>query len=451
MSIHVCIVGGGGGASNAANMVRRLDQEARIDIFTDRSEIGNQPCEIPFVLKGDLSSWNDTFVFKSKFYKERDINVHFESEVTEILRSQRRLTAAGSVYDYDKLILDLGAVPIIPPLPGLDGSSEYVLATGLETARRLEEVIARDSEAAVVGVGQIGLEMAAALRARGYQSVHLLGRSDRVLRAYLDEEFARRIEARITDSGIDLVLSTTINEVASRNGRKVLSLPDRELVVGFVLFAAGSRPNVELARQAGLKLGETGAIAVNEYLQTSDPDIYAIGDCAQNWDTVLGERRLYQTATSAARGGRIAATNAVLGNTLPYHGTAMPFIMEAFGLQVGTVGFTESEAREKGIDVASAVTTTATRRRMFGGRTVNLKLIADLRTRTLVGAQVIAEELVAGKIDRLALAIAERVPIDRLALTDTCYYPTVGTAYEPVVMALDNLRLQLDGYEADRR
>lgn len=442
--MKVCIVGGGGGASNAANVIRRLNDEAQIDIFTDRAEIGNQPCEIPFVLKGDLPSWNDTFVFTRKFYDQRNVTVHLNNEVTEIIRAEKRLIAAGKGYNYDKLILDLGATPAIPPIPGIDGQNEFVLTTSLKTARVFQEAIPQHSTAAIMGTGQIAVEVAAVLRANNYEKIYLLGRSESLLRAYLDQDMAERVEARIRDKGIDLILRARVNSITSQNGKKILSLPDQELKVDFVFFATGSRPNVALAQRAGLEIGETGGILVDEYLQTSDPDIYAIGDCTENWDAILGLKRLYQTATSAARGGRIAATNLVRGNVLPYQGTTMPFIMEASGYQVGTVGFTESYARERGLDVLSNVTTTATRRRAFGGRTIHIKLIASRQTRALVGAQIMSEELVAGKIDRLSVAIAERVPVERLAVIDTCYSPTVGTAYEPLVMALDELRFKID-------
>jgi len=442
--MKVCIVGGGGGASNAANVIRRLDKGAQSDIFTDRAEIGNQPCEIPFVLKGDLPSWNDTFVFRQKFYSERDINVHLNTEVTEIIRSEKRLIAGGESYSYDKLILDLGAIPTIPPIPGIDGQNEFVLTTNLNAARVFEEAIPRHSTAAIIGTGQIALEVAAVLKARDYERIHLLGRSESLLRAYLDKDMAERVEARVRDKGIDLILSAKIRSIMSQNGKKMLSLPDQELKVDFVFFGTGSRPNIALAQRAGLEIGETGGILVNEYLQTSDADIYAIGDCTENWDAISGWKRLYQTATSAARGGRIAATNLVRGNVLPYQGTTMPFIMEVFGYQVGTVGFTESYARERGLDVLSNTTTTATRRRAFGGKTIHIKLVADRKSRTLVGGQILSEEMVAGKVDRLAVAIAERVPVERLAVIDTCYSPTVGTAYEPLTMALDELRLKLD-------
>jgi NADH oxidase (H2O2-forming) len=442
--MRICIVGGGGAASNAANVIRRLDREAQVDIFTDRPDIGSQPCEIPFVLGGRLPSWDETFVFRSKFYDERNINVHFNTEVTEIDRATKRLAAGKETHGYDKLILDLGALPTIPPIPGIDGSNEYVLATGLRTARALEEVIPRHSKAAIVGTGQVALEVAAALKARGYESVHLIGRSDRILRAYLDPDMEQRIEARVRDEGIDLILSAQIQGIESRNGKKTVSLTDRQLEVDFVFFATGTQPNVALARSAGLDIGETGGILVNEYFQTRDPDIYSIGDCTEVRDAVLGLKRPSQTATGAARAGRIAATNLVLGNVLPYQGTTMAFIMDVFGYQVGTVGYTEAFARESNIDVISNVVATATRRRSFGGKAIHVKLVAERGTEVLVGAQLVSEELVAGKIDRLAVAIAQKIPVRRLALMDTCYHPTAGTAYEPIIMALDELRLKID-------
>ncbi len=448
--MKVCIVGGGGGANNAANVIRRLDKEAQIDIFDKRSEIGHEPCEIPYVLSGFLPSWQDSFVFRPKFYNERNINVHLNTEVTDIIREEKRLIAGGESYSYDKAILDLGSIPIIPPVQGLDGRNEFVLDTSLSTARTLEKAIPRYSSAAIVGVGQIALDLAEVLQARNYDRIYLIGRADRVLRAYLDKDMAEIVKARIEQRGIDLILSAQINSIKSRKGKKVISLPERELEVDLALFATGSKPNVELAKKAGIKVSESGAIAVNEYLQSSDPSIYAIGDCMENWDRIAGSKRIYQTATSGATTGRIAATNLVLGNILPHQGTVMALVTEVFGYEVGTVGFTETHARKQGLDIVCSITRTATRRRSYGGKPIHIKLIADHKAQYLVGAQIISEEMVAGKIDRLALAIAEKIPVQKLAVIDTCYSPTVGSAYESTVMALDQLIPQLreKGYVA---
>jgi len=441
--LKICIVGGGGGASNAANVIRSLDKQSQIDIFTNRDEIGNLPCEIPFVLNGILPSWESSFAFRGKFYDERNIEVHLNKEVTEIVRQEKRLTAGGENYNYDKAILDLGANPAIPPMSGMDGWNEFSLNSGLKQAITFEESIPKYRSAAVIGVGQIAIEVAAILSARSYTHIYLVGRSDRILRSYLDKDMSEMVEDRIRENGIELVLSSKVTRAATKKNGKLLSLPDRDIEIDFVFLATGSEPNVELAQKAGIRIGATGAIAVNEYLQTSDPDIYAIGDCMENRERITGTKMRYQTATNAARSGRIAGKNLVLGNVIHYSGTVMPFITEIFGYQVGTVGFTETYAKERGLDIVSSTTTTSTRRRVLGGKPICIKLIADRGTRNLVEAQLIGEELVAGKIDRLAVAIAEKITVDQLSLADTCYSPTTGTGYEAVTMALDELEKKL--------
>jgi len=438
--MKVCIVGGGGGANNAANVTRSLDKDAQIDIFTTRDEIGYIPCEIPFVLRGVVPSWEDSFAFREKFYQQRNITVHLNTEVTDILRKEKRLVAGGNTYDYDKVILDLGGSPTIPPIPGLDGWNELVLSTDLRYARTLEQAISRYTSAAIVGAGMIGLEIAEVFLEKSYSTIYSLDILENALGLLLDKEMAEVLEQRIKERGVELILPARIESIATREGKKIVSLPDRELEVDFVLFATGSRPNVKLARKAGIEVGETGAVAVNEYLQTSDPDIYAIGDCMENSDAVRGSKILYQTATNTARSGKIAATNLTLGNVLLYEGTTMTFITEIFGYQVGAVGFTESYARNNGFDVCTSITKTATRRRLFGGKPIHIKLIADRNSHTLIGGQVVSEESVAAQIDKLSLAIAEKIPVERLSLIDTCYSPPVSTAYAPLTMALDNIR-----------
>jgi NADPH-dependent 2,4-dienoyl-CoA reductase/sulfur reductase-like enzyme len=441
--LKVCIVGGGGGASNAANVIRNLNKDVQIDIFTNRGEMGNLPCEIPFVLKDVLPSWESSFAFRNKFYEDRNIEVHLNKEVTEIIIQEKRLTAGGENYNYDKAILDLGAIPAIPPIPGLDGRNEFSLSSGLKQAKAFEDAIPKYKSAAIIGAGQIALEVAAILKSKSYSQVYLVGRSDRVLRAYLDKDMAAIVEDILRGNGIELILSAEIVKIATRGNGKILSLADKELKIDFVFFATSAEPNTKLAQKAGIRIGETGAIAINEYLQTSAPDIYAIGDCMENWERITGTKVRYQTATNAARTGRIAGRNLILGNVVRYSGTVMSFITEIFGYQVGTVGFTETYARDHGLDVVSSITTTSTRRRVFGGKPIRIKLIADRRTQSLVGAQLIGEELVAGKIDKLAIAVAEKMPVERLSFIDTCYSPTTGAGYEALAMALDELQERL--------
>jgi NADH oxidase (H2O2-forming) len=422
--MKVCIIGAGAGGRIASGRIRQLDKQAQIDIFSTQSEIGYAPCEPPFVLKG-VARWDDIF-YPGKFFEENNITVHLSTEVTDILRKEKRIIAGGKSYPYDKLILSPGAIPSIPPIPGLDGKNEFTLSSNIADGRAIEKIIPKYTSAAVIGAGAIGVEITLALIAKGYRKVYLLDMMDNILPAGLDKDMASKVEPVMQEKGIELVLSASIKGIKSESGRKHIILPDRELEVDIIFLTTGAKPNVELARKAGIEIGETGGILVNQYLQTSDPDTYAAGDCLENWDMMTGSKTRRLMVTTAGRTGSVAGENLVKGNTTPYEGTLMTFVIEIFGNQIGAAGFTERLAREKGLDVVSATVSSPTSRPHLGDKILHHKLIADRQTGTLVGAQVISEEIIRSTISELSLAIAEKVPLHRLALLETPYSPAVG-------------------------
>lgn len=423
--MRVCIIGGGAGGRSASGRIRQLDKQGQIDVFTRQDEIGYAPCELPFVLRGDVVAWDDIF-YPGGFFEERQINVHLNTEVTDILREEKRIIAGGESYTYDKLVLSLGAIPSIPPIPGLDGGNEFTLSSNIADGRALGDVIPKCNSAAVIGAGAIGIEITLALVGRGYRSVYLLDMLENILPGGLDKDMADRIERVMRESGVELILPAVISSISSESGRKRIVLDGRELEADFVFFATGVRPNVELARKTGLQIGKTGGIVVNQYLQTSDADIYAVGDCMESWDMITGRKRGRQMVTTAGITGELAATNLILGNTLPYQGTAMTFIIEVLGYQVGAVGFTERLAREEGLGVVSHMTTVLPTRPRYGNEPIYCKLIADRETQNLVGAQVISRGSIRGAVDELALAASYRIPLPKLAQIDTPYSPAVG-------------------------
>lgn len=438
--MRVCIIGGGAGGRSAAGRIRQLDGGAHIDLFSTQSEIGYAPCEPPFVLRG-MARWDDIF-YPGDFFEERNIAVHLNTEVTDILRNEKCLVAGNRSYPYDKLLLSPGAVPSIPPIPGLDGNNELTVSTNIADGRSLEKIIPRYASAAVIGAGAIGVEMSMALLARGYRPVYLLDMLENVLPASLDRDMAEKVEKVMRQQGVDLILSASIRRIDGENRGKRVILPDRELEVDLVLITTGARPNVELAQKAGIETGETGGILVNQYLQTSDPDIYAAGDCIENWDMITGSKTRRLMVTTAGRTGDVAARNLVLGNRFPYEGTLLTFVIDIFSHRVATVGFTERLAREKGLDVVSSTTSSPTTRPRYGGRIFHSKLVADRRTRTLVGAQIISEEAIRGIANEMSLSIAEKVPVDRLAQLETPYSPAVGM--DPVRAGLARLVRELN-------
>jgi NADPH-dependent 2,4-dienoyl-CoA reductase/sulfur reductase-like enzyme len=424
--MEVCIIGSGDAGAIAALQIRRLSSQAQIDVFNKREELGCNPCEIPLVLSGSVSKWEDLYrgYRVMPFYEKRNIKLHLNTEVTDILRDKKKIIADGQEYDYDKAILALGATPTIPSFLGLDGKNEFALSTDIEDARTFRDAILKNSSAAIVGGGFIALEIADALIARGYSKVYLLIRRG-IMRAHLDEDMAEELKQILAGKGVQLIMPAHIERISSKNGKKRVVLSDRELEIDFVFLGTGAEPNVKLAQKVGLEIGDTGAIVVNPHLQTSDCDIYAVGDCMENWDMVTGSKRRHQLATNAIRTGYIAGRNALLGNKLSYGGTVMPFVTKIFDYQVGAVGFTEKEAREKGIETISTTVNTPYLREPRGGKPAWYKLIAEPKTQTLVGAQLISQEIVSGTIDKLAVAIANRMPLVKLVQIDSCYSPYV--------------------------
>jgi len=424
--MKVCIVGAGDGGSTAAIQIRRFSSDAQIDIFSKRTSLGCPPCEMPLVIGGTVATWDELIrgFRQTSFWEKRNVAIHLNTKVTDIDRERKCITADGKKYSYDKLILALGAVPVIPSVLGLDGKNEFSLSTDMADGVALSSAVAHSTEAAIVGGGFIALEIGAALKASGYGKVYLLVRRG-ILRSYLDEDMAEKVKDVLTQNGIELILPAKIENISSKGERKYIGLSDRELEVDFVFFATGAKPDVELAQTAGLEIGETGAIVVNEYLQTSDPDIYAIGDCMENRDLVTGSKRRHQLAANAIRTGYIAGRNAVLSNHLIYEGTVMPFVTKIFGHQIGAVGFTEREAREKELETVSVAVDTPRLRERFDGRPAHYKLIADAKRNTLIGAQIVSEEIVSGTVDKLAVAIACRMPLSKLVQIDSCYSPHV--------------------------
>jgi NADPH-dependent 2,4-dienoyl-CoA reductase/sulfur reductase-like enzyme len=422
--MNICIIGAGAAGRNSSGWIRHLDKEAQIDIFSTQSEIGYAPCEPPFVLKG-IAEWQDTF-YRGKFFEDRDISVHLNTEVFDIITEEKRIVAGDRSYPYDKLLLCPGAMPSIPPIPGLDGQNEFTMSTNIADGKAVDKIIPKYSTAAVIGAGAIGIEITLALIARGYRKVYLLDIQENILPAGLDKDMAVKVEQVMQDKGIELILSADISSLKTESGMKHIILPDRELEVEIVFLTTGARPNVEIAREAGIEIGETGGILVNRYLQTSDPDIYAAGDCLENWDMITNSKMSRLMVTTASRTGLVAGENLIKGNSTPYEGTLMTFVIEIFGNQIGAVGFTEKLAREKGMDIITATISSPTMRPHLGKNILHHKLIADRRTGTLIGAQVISQEMIRGTINELALAIAEKVPLPRLALLESPYSPAVG-------------------------
>jgi len=438
--MKVCIVGGGGAGVTAANTIRKLDQKAEITIFTKRKEIGYPPCEIPYLLGRDIPSFEKIIHSKKEDFAKKKIKVLFETTVKKIDLDKKIVFAKGKKYSYDKLVMATGSEPFLPPIKGAKGKKVYQLGTDISSAKKLDKTISHFNSAVIIGAGGIGLEMAIALKKRFYKRVYLIELADRILPSSLDKSMSKTIEKYLEKKGIQLMLSTKIIEIKDLKNKKIVKLADKEICVSFVLFATGSLPRTKLAKESGLTIGKTGGIAVNNYLQTSNPEVFAIGDCMESWEALTGKKTLNMLASNVVRSAKIAAKNIIEKDLISFNGTAYSFAIQVGKFLIACTGYSESYAKKAGLKIASSTHKALTRHIDLGGEPVYIKLVMDKTNRCLVGGQIISQDnIVGGWVDKLVVAISEKISCSRLSLIENLYTPAIDNPYNALTQAIDKL------------
>ncbi|MFO7957585.1 MAG: FAD-dependent oxidoreductase [Candidatus Brocadiia bacterium] len=458
--MKLLIVGGVAGGMSAATRARRLDESAEIIVFEKGPHVSFANCGLPYFIGGTIADRSELLVQTPERLRERfRLDVRTRHEVTGIDRAGHTVTVrdleSGREYseNYHRLILAPGAVPIRPPIPGLDDDEVYVLRN-IEDMDRIDAAAGRhsDGRAVVIGGGYIGLEMAENLTDRGLE-VSVAEMLPQVM-PVLDPEMAAPVHTELRRHDVDLHLSNAVTEVQRQGGRLHVLLQDEtELECDFAVLAVGVRPNTELAEATGLALGSTGGILVDEYLRTSDPDIYAVGDAIEVTDYVTGEPTLVPLAGPANRQGRIAADN-VCGRQSTFRGTQGTGIVKVFGLTVAMTGANEKTLNDLDIDCEEIYIHPASHAGYYpGAERMSGKLLFSPVDGRVLGAQITGGEGVDKRIDALAMAIQARMSVFDLEEAELAYAPPYGSAKDPVNMAgfvaSNVLRGDLDIVHAD--
>ena len=363
---NIVIIGGTACGPKAAARARRCDQEARITIIEQGDSLSTATCGLPYYISGVIENENVLSAIQPNYFQNiMDTQVLTRTRALAIDRKAHTVdivnldTNQHSTMGYDRLVLATGSTPMKIKTDKQYPEGIFTLTTiGDANAIRNYILEMNTKDVVIVGAGLIGLEMAESFVSLGL-SVTILEALDWVLPKLLDFEVAAYIEKHLRDCGVKVLFGQRVTGFkgdTNGNVNKVM-VGDKGIDAGMVLLSLGVRPNSALAKEAGLTIGTSGGIAVNEFLLTSDPDIYAIGDCMENWDRITSRKRTYQTATSGATMGRIAATNLIRGNVLPHQGTVMPFVTQVFNYEVGTIGFTETYAREQGLNAVCNIMT----------------------------------------------------------------------------------------------
>ncbi len=443
------IIGGVAAGMSAASRARKINPRLEIVVLEKGDYVSYGTCGLPYYLANRVRQPEDLIVYTPEFFRrERNIDVRTSHEAVEILPGQKRVRALrkGSqetVFQYDKLILATGGAPAVD-IPGSDAANVFT-CNDLAGAIALKEFIKkhRPRRAAVVGGGYIGLEVAEAFVANG-MAVTVLERSGSVLEN-LEPELIQKLEMRLEDSGVRLIKNTAVRALAGSGSMATVVEygTSGSLDCDLVLLATGVVPRTELAREAGIRLGQTSAIAVDERMATNLPGIYAAGDCVETHHVVLGRPVYLPLGTTANKQGRVAGENAAGGNAR-FAGIVGTAVTKVFGLEVARTGLTVAEARAAGFSCDSVVLEHASRARYFEGKHILLKLVFDRGSERLLGVQMLGEEGVGKRIDVAATALHARMKIAEVAQLDLSYAPPVAPVWEALLIvaneALKKLR-----------
>ena len=447
--MKVVIVGGVAGGATAAARIRRLNEEAEILVFERSGYISYANCGLPYYIGGVIEDPAElTLQTPESFFRRFRIHMKVRHEVTAIHPEKKTVSVknleTGAVFEesYDKLLLSPGAKPVWPDLPGMDSEKLFTLRT-VEDTLRIKEFIDRNKpkSAVMVGGGFIGLEVAENLRELGLE-VTIVQRPKQLMNPF-DSDMAAFIHAEVRKHGVQLALGHSVAGFAEKNGGIDVLLKDNPpLQADLVVLAIGVTPESHLAKDAGLALGMKGSILVNDRMETSVPDIYAVGDAVQVKHYVTGEDALIALAGPANKQGRIAADN-ICGGDSRYLGSQGSSVIKIFDMTAASTGINETNARKSGLDVDTVILSPMSHAGYYpGGKLMTMKVVFEKETYRLLGAQIVGYEGVDKRIDVLATAIHAGLKATQLKDLDLAYAPPYSSAKDPVNMAgfiIDNI------------
>lgn len=440
--MKVVIIGGVAGGASAAARLRRLDEQAEIIVFERTGFVSYANCGLPYYIGGVIEEESALTLQSPKGFWDRfHITVKTSHEVSAIHPEEHTVevhnleTGEHFIETYDKLILSPGAHPIRPELPGIDSKRLFCLRT-VEDTLRIHSYVQehKPTSTVVVGGGYIGIEAAENLRELGLE-VTLLQRPKQLMNS-LDFDMATFVHMKMRDSGINLHLGANVTGFQEVDGRIVTNVAEGSpITADMVLLAIGVMPESHLAKEAGLQLGMKGAIAVNGRMETSAPDVYAVGDAVQIKHQVTGEDAVISLAGPANKQGRIVA-DVIAGLNSRYKGSLGSSVIKVFDLTVANTGLSEKAASAAGYQYESVVLSPGSHAGYYPGATpMTMKVVFEQETLRLLGAQIVGGEGVDKRIDVLATAIQAGIRADQLKNLDLAYAPPYSSAKDPVNMA----------------
>lgn len=441
--MRIIIIGAVAAGTSAAAKARRNSEQAEIVIYEKDRNISYSGCGMPYYIGGEVKDADELTPRDPAFFKSKyNVDIHTQHEVLSVSPANKTLTvknlSSGEIYTdtYDKLIFATGARAALPPIKGSSLPHVFVLRN-IGDMNRIKVFIddSKPKTAAIIGSGFVGLEVCENLKGLGIE-VTVIEKLPQVTPG-LDSDMAVTVQRHLEKNGVTVYTDASADEITQSS---VILSDGRAIAADFVLLATGVRPNTELAQQAGITLGVANAIKVSTAMQTNIPDIYACGDCIEQFHAVTGKPVYRPLGSTANKTGRIAG-DAITGGNLAFRGILGTGIFRIFGMTVGQTGLSEREALEQGYDIAVCHNTKPNKPEYMGGQEMVIKAVADKVTGRILGAQIVGYEGVDKRLDVLVTAITFKARAEDLFHLDLAYAPPFSTTKDPVMytgMILDN-------------
>jgi NADPH-dependent 2,4-dienoyl-CoA reductase/sulfur reductase-like enzyme/rhodanese-related sulfurtransferase len=441
--MKLVVIGAVAAGTSAAAKVRRNDDYAEITIYEKDYDISYSGCGMPYFIGGEIENIEDLVPRDSSFFKKKyNIDLLTRHEVLSVDKNKKKLkvknleTGIISEDTYDKLVIATGAKPFVPPIKGIYNSNVFFLRN-IQNAIAIKNFIAdkKPKDVVIAGTGFIGLEVLENLTNLGIKTT-IVEIANKIT-PNLDEDMAQVLEKELIKKGVNLIKGTGISEIIGNNA--ILG-DGRSLKTEMIIMATGVRPNVNIAKEMGVELGVTGAIKVNESMETNIPDVYACGDCIETFLTLNGQPVYRPLGSTANKTGRIAG-DVLSGGDMKYRGNMSTGIFKIFDLSVASTGLSEKDALKQGYDIEIIHNIKPDKPGYFHGELMTIKAIADRKTHTLLGVQIIGKEGVDKRIDVFVTLMTYKIPVEDFFHLDLAYAPPFSTTKDPVHytgMILDN-------------
>ncbi len=446
---HLVIIGGNAAGLSAARRARRNDPKLKITVLEKFNVVSYAACGIPYFIADLVKQKEQLIALPLQKFLEDDIEVKLNHEVVAINKAQKVIFFKTTKTDelqkmpYHTLVLATGATPVIPHLPGVHQNGVYAIRSLQEAEYLKKELMnGQHKTAVIVGAGYIGLEMAEALAVYGLK-IYLIEQKDQLL-PYIDPNMAQLVEQVLQEKGITVLKSTEVSRIVGQGNVNSVQTSDGQVIAcSLVILALGVRPNVTLAQKAGIELGATGAIRVDDHLRTNVLNVYAAGDCAEVKNVVTNKYEYIPLGTTANKQGRVVGDN-VSGKRSRFAGVVGAAALKVFQLEVARAGLTEAQAAKLRLPYKSVTIKGKSRAGYYPqAKNIHIKLIFNFVTGRLLGVQMVGEEGVAKRLDVVATALQSKLTVQDLCTLDLTYAPPFAPVWDPILIAANQALKQL--------